>query len=269
MNRPKLDIIAVHESFVETEFGYRLSNNMRFANKNLADVDNDTWQELLGNDVNNLNHMPVTYGLARGFVDITNRVGPGHLNDKDTELLLLAAIVHDEAEAIIGDISYGDKTGHDEDLEYEAFKDYINEFHPDYTEEVRDLILKAYKEVVRDSESRLGRMFNAIEKIGYLRTALRAFDNREGGGLPDKLNDSMHYLTIDVLLNIVSSITEYSKDYEPVTYFLNFHSVKITNAFESVGIEDFYYYKPEEQEAKATKFYKAHFDWMMWLSRKK
>jgi len=60
----------------------------------------------LGADVNNLTHLTLTYGLARSFVLHQEEADPNFLTNQEKETLLTAALIHDWAEAIVGDLSW-------------------------------------------------------------------------------------------------------------------------------------------------------------------
>ena len=165
------EVYEIHRSFSDTEFGDKLADNVRYDKYRPDHILKKEWTELLGADVNNLTHMPLTYGLARAFINHTRVHQSDLMNESEEKLLLIAALSHDWAESITTDISFGDKTVLDDEEEQAAFERYLVSF---YQGKDFELVDQARREIVFDHDSKLGEILNAIERIGYLRTALRA-----------------------------------------------------------------------------------------------
>lgn len=196
------DYLAIHEGFSATEFGQALGTSVRYEKFKPVGVSNQRWIELLGPDVDNLAHLVSTYELTQDFISSTETQQPTELSPKDKAILKVAAITHDWAEAVpaIGDTSYSDKTEHHEKLEREAFAEHLDNFYPDATPEVAELISDATREVTFNCESRLGRIFNAVERIGYLKTAMRASEHLAEGTAPG-CADGLCWLVADIVSN--------------------------------------------------------------------
>lgn len=151
----------LNEVFANSDYGRILENNIRFGDFKPEYISNQIWEQLLGDDVNNLRHMQDTYKLTRRFM----RAG-----DIGSELLKLTAITHDWGEAIVGDIALPDKEANP-DLsitEAEAFRAIAKELlgHDSYIlDEVPDVLW---------GEHELSEPFRVIEFIGYCRTGIRA-----------------------------------------------------------------------------------------------
>jgi hypothetical protein len=224
--------------------------------------------ELLGADVNNLTHLTLTYGLTQDFIRVAEKLQPGYLDDEDEELLQIAALIHDWAEAIVGDISFGDKTATNEVEEQAAFAAHLAEF---YTGDATELINKARTEIVFDhaGENKLSRVFNAIERVGYLRTALRASGHVANGAAPD-CEDGLRWLVADVLSQQPAALIHHAETLLPVEQYLQNQSEVISGAFaltEYSGSEVFDNYPPEQREAKRAQFQQSYLAWQEWSAR--
>lgn len=257
------DVFAIHEAFAATEHGEILANKIRYEKYNLAQLANEEWIGLLGADVNNLTHMPLTYGLAKSFIRETEREGAVYLNEADQLLLKVAAIIHDQGESIVGDISFGDKTEDDEAEEKLQFEQNLESFCPGATIEMKKLIVRARDEVVFDSTTKVGKVFNAIERVGYIRTALRAsthVQNETAGNA----EPGLRWIIADVFSNQPVKLIEYAGEYPAVRNYLLHQRDKITAAFGVVKPEDFENYGAN-QRVKETQFQEAYIAWQGWL----
>lgn len=148
----------LNRRFSDSDYGLKLEENVRFGDFKPDYIDNDIWEYLLGDDVNNLRHMAYTYELTKRFAQ-AERIG--------NELLKLTAITHDWGEAVVGDVALPDKdlSGPDE-AEANAYRQIAYEIAPDYD-------LSQVPEVLW-GEHELTEPFNAIEYMGYCQTGLRA-----------------------------------------------------------------------------------------------
>lgn len=143
--------------------------------------------------------MPLTYGIARAFINHAREKQPDLLSEDEEKLLLIAAISHDWAESITSDISLGDKTVADEEDERAAFEENLASF---YKGDDFELVDQARREIVFDHSSKLGELLNAIERIGYLRTALRANQVINQGVSDVYLDAGLKWLVFDVMSNL-------------------------------------------------------------------
>lgn len=155
----------LHQIFSESDFGKTLGGNIRFSDFKPVDIDNDTWVEVLGDDVNNLQHMPHTHRLVGRFSLAQ------HLKQEEVDILLTTAMTHDWGEAIDGDIALPFKTEADEASEQVSFRLIANDLLGKYEgEELSDMVWK----VLNKDDKELGDKFRAIEYVGYNTTAMRA-----------------------------------------------------------------------------------------------
>ena len=231
------EVYEIHRSFSDTEFGDKLADNVRYDKYRPDHILKKEWTELLGADVNNLTHMPLTYGLARAFINHTRVHQSDLMNESEEKLLLIAALSHDWAESITTDISFGDKTVLDDEEEQAAFERYLVSF---YQGKDFELVDQARREIVFDHDSKLGEILNAIERIGYLRTALRADQLLRNGVGDSELQQGLQWLVFDVLSNLQSKeapdqpprLLELRK-YYPVAAYIESLKDRIEAAFDT------------------------------------
>ncbi len=256
-------LITIYTCFANTKHGRRLANEIRYARYNNANVSNQEWVNLLGSDVNNLSHMLVTACLTEDFCSITQKYQPGFLSEKERALLSVAAVIHDQGEAIIGDITYSDKNNKHEVQEEQAFKKFQDEFSPNLPFEIKEQITLARSQVVFNSHTKLGKAFNAIERIGYLRTALRAeflLESKKAGNSAPGLR----WLVADVLTNQICQLVKYSKTYVAVNKYLADNNVRISRAFSSIRAEDFASYSKDQKSESVEALNDAQVIWSKW-----
>lgn len=258
-------IFDAYTAFRETSYGETLSNNIRYEKYNLSGLSKEAWVDLLGSDVNNLIHMALTYGLAKDFIKTTEASEPGYFSEEEKILLQLAALIHDQGEALTGDISYGDKTDNDEAEELRLFTDNASAFSGSISQELKALVVKARDEVVFDKGSRLGKMFNAIERVGYLRTALRV-DARVHADKDVPYTGGLRWLTADVLSNQPLALIGYAEEYPAVNTYLRNQQSAITEAFLGITPEVFLHYGDKAEE-KTKAFVESLTAWSDWTNR--
>lgn len=261
--------MAIHTAFAQTEHGQRLASRVRYEKYKPAEVGNEQWVALLGADVNNLTHLTLTYGLTRSLIARLGESDPGMLTPEEEQTLQTAALIHDWAEAIVGDISFGDKTAEDEAEERRQLIGNLNTFFPGGSDEAVPYLTAAIQEVIFAPETKLGRLFNAIERVGYVRTALRAAQHAAEGAAPE-CREGFRWIVADVLSNQPAKLMEYAVELVPVRDFLLNQRQAITTAFDLVSKEVFQNYEPERQTLKEAEFtgqYQAWHDWLATVDR--
>ena len=100
---------------------------------------------------------------------------------EDERLLITACYVHDLGELMVGKLGVGDVAGYskteaDQDVERVVFY-AIMEGVSEGSE--KELMVKAYEEVERDRDSRLGKVFAVVEYIRYLENAIKAIEGEK------------------------------------------------------------------------------------------
>jgi hypothetical protein len=250
------DIAGIHSAFAETEYGRRAAESIRYERYNLEGSSHEEWVALLGPDVNGLTHGPLTRQLAKSFIRHSQYLQPGLLNDSEEMLLEVTAIAHDWGEAIkgIGDTTYSDNTDEKKNKEKAELLANLDSFYEGGTDDVRELILTGIQEVAFNSggNEKLARVFNAIERVGYVRTALRAAEVINSGQYPEH-DAGLRWLIADVFANQIAKLDEYAGDYAVVDlYLINQHHV-ISEAFKMIGYEEFLNYENETQRSQKIK----------------
>jgi hypothetical protein len=251
------DILSAYHAFADTEHGQELAGRGRWQRFNVAGLDTAEWQGLLGADVNNLLHMHVTYGIARRFLDRYD--GP----EVDEGLIKLAAITHDVGECIIGDIPFPDKTDDDEAAEKAAIQERMEAFFPGLDEPMVENLTEAFETVVFDKNSKEGRLFNAVEHMGYLRMALLARKRAERVTDPN-VRAGLRWLVTDVLIRQPIVLSMYASDYRPVHDFLSANAHTITRAYMEAENGDFKLYDAAAQSDHISDFNVQRATWLQW-----
>jgi len=187
LNRLEIGPIELNRLFSESEYGKKLGSGTRFGFFKPQATTNEEWEKILGVDVNNLKHLRLSYGLARAFTKYSENLPESwvgeipedaRFNDEERADLELAAIIHDWGESITGDITYDHKSLEDSEKESEAFKEILTQVFADrLTPELTRKIEHLLSDVIlpKEHNSKLSRAFNAIERAGYFRTAIRSW----------------------------------------------------------------------------------------------
>lgn len=267
----------IHEIFSKTKYGKKLNDQIRFSDF-VEEDERDEWEQILGVDVNNLKHMLLMYGLTRFFLRYSAKE---EFSPEEQEILLLTSIIHDWPEAIGGDISQPHKTKEDEERERELLPRMINEilltpFSSEITEpslsttvqgpiDLHNNIQMAI-ETAFDKGSTLGKVFNVIERIGYLRTALHAWQQSNSGKLPEDLNYRLKRLANEVMIYDIENLISDSHIYPAVGIFLAKAQGVISDAFNNMPNTVFNDYAEEEREGKRIQFNDAKEAWEKYLT---
>lgn len=258
------DYLAIHDSFAATEHGRALAEQVRYNKYRPPGTSKERWEELLGPDVNNLDHLVDTYHLSCAFIRQTDRLQPGLLSQRDKAVLKVTAVIHDWGESILPDINYFEKTEADELAEQQAFVDNLKSFYPSGDAKTYEIIEEALAEIVFDRESRLGSMFNIIERIGYMRTCLRADRHARESTAPD-CEDNLRWLAAAVLSSDHSTHLILSGDGLRATHdFLDLREPDITEALEAVDPDVFSRHEPDQATVRIQGLTQAQTVWRAW-----
>jgi hypothetical protein len=257
-------LMTIHYAFAETEEGEKLASRIRYEKYKPAEVSNERWLELFGADVNNLDHMLLTRGLTRSIVRRLKQDRPGYLAPREEDVLEVAALIHDRGEASTkkGDVSYSDKTDEDNAEEMIQLAALLDRHHSEDLSDVKTLITDAL-DVVRDTETKLGLVFNTVERIGYMRTALRAAEHIKNGTAPD-CEEGLRWIVADVFGNQLKELINRIPEHPPVGTYLNNQAPSIWEAFKVVEPQTFTNYGSEQQEPKEEAFEAACREWRQW-----
>lgn len=250
----------LHRLFANTVYGQALAPRVRFGRYRPEGVSEEEWQTALGADVNNLEHMRLTYGLTRQFIKYQNMYGEDVLNREDQEDLLLAAISHDWGEAVVGDVMFDLKTQKIETDESSAIRNIIHEMFGNGGDELPARVEQVICEVVENRDTRLGQMFRVIERLGYLRTGLNAFELSREVEDPE-FKTGLEWASSNVLLNQIPSLVKVADQYPAVYLFLSEHSDLITDAFAQIPVSVFDKYDVGEDQKNFQKWSTAQCIW--------
>jgi hypothetical protein len=261
------DFLAIYEEFAMTEYGETLAESIRYGIYKPESVSKQRWVEILGPDADNLRHLISTYDLTLEFIEATEELQPGELSQRDKVVLSAGAITHDCAESVTTDINFSDKTLEHEANEQAVFHSHIERFFPDSTPEIIALIEKAAEEVVFNRHSRLGRVFNAIERIGYLRVAMRASQNL-CDGIDTECHDGLLWLVADTISNHQTThLIASGRRFPAAHHFLQIHQPELQQTFDvgySGRLTSFAKFDPERAAIKEAHFDTAQDIWDSW-----
>ncbi len=210
-------IKAIEE--IEKEHKTELESKVRYA-RYMDGETNKEWVKLLGQDVSFAGHPHVTAKIAKKFIKYDNKI-----DEKESEQLITAALIHDMGELHVdddgvGDISYDQKEIEHFTKEGEIFKRIISSIESNGT---RTYLLDVYENVARDKTTTLGKVFNAIERIGYIQTGISAYE-----GVNNKRINNWQGLTGNVFKNHIIPSVEYSSNFPYVSHFLKKNKDTIT-----------------------------------------
>jgi len=268
-----LDRQRLHDTYAQSPAGEYLSQRARYDAYRPVNTSVEEWQDLLGADVNNLDHMLVTVQVASTFLRLSrmqetpNTLAPFSIEDEND--LLLAAAIHDWGEGVEGceDITWRKKSKDDDLREKVAIKEIIKEVSTSFSGgdrdeelEVRSQLERVVDEIVFNNESRLGRAFDAIERVGYLRTAVRSWREQANVENPD-MKDALQWISADVLALHTIPLLSHSQDHFPVLTMLAQNEPYITDAFASMPDSIFEMYDEDEREKMREKFNTSRSAW--------
>jgi hypothetical protein len=207
-------------------FNDQLTTHVRYA-RFQTDESAEEWAMLLGPDVIPRTHVEVTAQIAQELVDAYERHDKP-LAQKNKQLLITAAWVHDWGELIldedsIGDISFDQKTADHEQIEIAIFDRAISELADG---EEKELLRRAYHEVVVHTGSHLSVLLNIVERVGYLRTCIRTFEGRSG-----KRITNWRGMVGNILANQIIPLLAYALDHPFVDQELTKHAATIDAMF--------------------------------------
>lgn len=213
----------IYDTFSQTKEGNILSRNIRFHAYKPQAMTNSDWEALLGDDVNNLKHLWVTYELTQRFLTLQP-----DLSVHDQEILLLTAITHDWAEAIVGDVMYYSRSAKEEEKERDQFHALLKTYAEQkiFPSALTELIKEQCLPILENRSLRLGKVFNAVERLGYLSTALNAFEKSRSQ--TKSIQGHLLCLAKSVLYNHISILVDYAAQYTKVKTFLYDNAKKIS-----------------------------------------
>ena len=263
-------LVDVHYAFAETEHGRYLGSKVRWEKYKPADVTNERWRKLLGVDADNLHHGKLMGTMARSFARQMNAAIPGYFNLVEGAVFELGGHIHDwgEADPTTGDVSFSDKVIDDTERERLICEAHINRYFPDETAAIYPLLHQALTEVIYTEDTKLGQAFNAIERVGYMRTGLRAARHVVEGTAPD-CHEGLRWLTTDTLTNQPLALIDRAGVYPPVNDYITGQKDRISEAFGIViaNPDVFLNYGEQKRRGKQMAFETNYQAWRQWRIR--
>jgi hypothetical protein len=256
----------IYQRYSESPAGQILSERTRWDRFKPENISNETWIRTLSIDADNFKHCLIVYGITDWFISKQNCSDmPVKFTDEERKLLLFTALSHDIPEGITskGDVPLEYKTNQDEQKELavieQAIIDVLNEDcnRPQIATQVKDCL-------DRNKPSKLGHAFEAIENIGYFRTAIIAWKNKDNSD--PILATNLKLLTNNVFINSIPKLTEFSKTYFPIKKYLQDRSDIISQAFE-MDQSYFKAYGPDDCNIYYQKFLSVKSIWQQWLQQ--
>ena len=238
----------LYKQFARTEHGRRLEAHIRFGPMKPAELSHADWERALGPDVNNLRHLLESLKLTQKAIAAYAQHGR-ELSLSDMELLQLAAVIHDWQEAYphIGDAMVQAKNGDTHAIEMQALREMADEIVEDAA--IRSRIDAAIDEVLMDPSSRLGEIFHAVERLGYMRTGLKAW--KRGSAIKGAFQQHFQYLSILVFRHNIPFFVEHVAAHPPIALFLAKHEPMI-DEIAALPVSELRYFPPEGIDRKAT-----------------
>lgn len=229
-NIPYSGIIPV---FFRPEVRSQLLSNLRY--ERFRSVESpQRFAYLLGDDVRFVSHPGITYNIAKRFIEAQSKSNGANetISREESDAMLTSAIIHDWGELKIDGRGHGDVTFDQHTVEHENEEESIFEKVLGWVCNIDDkeYLKKSYSEIVGNKSSKLGRMFNAIERIGYLSTALRAYSGWHGERIANWAG-----MAGNVLSNQIEPILAYSTDFVYVYQVISINSDLITQAFSDIS----------------------------------
>lgn len=222
-----ISISEIYHTFKNSRDGQHLNLEKRYG-RYIKKIDRcglfpDGSEKILGADINNLKHLRLTLGLTQS---LSRRLD---LSEEERYHLDLATIIHDMPEARCKDTTHSKKNSKVEEKEFKYMIKIAQEvLFPDDKNKA-NLIINIYKNVVKDSTTKLGEIFNAVENLGYLRTGLNAYQH-----FIDKQyfrDPSYLWITHSTLSHGLPKLIKYSNKYQPLQEYLSNQNNLITASF--------------------------------------
>lgn len=234
--------------------GNILETTPRFADFLPSFLTLDGWEEILGIDVNNLKHMDNV--REHGIWLLTHDKGKLIMSQtkRDIEIILANNQVHDVQEAPLYDLPTPQKDLH------KAFKEFEGYFAGNlmdslYQEYFSDKLLHGIHSANHDKESLYNYIFKTTEYIVFIDTSLRGWKavtspiakhftkntiknhSKDTNLSPEtvekrfeELQKNLHYMTCQVLGNIIPLLLERRKDFPSIDLFFKHYQQELKEA---------------------------------------
>ena len=282
---------SVYKIFAQTEYGKNLNKAARYNRFRPTNYSVKNWARLLGPDVNNLHHMRHSISVARWFVKTENRIMINKFSRRDALLLGITAALHDQAEAVTGDIPYGKKSKGQRTNEVKVLIAHEQVFEP----KLKGLSLTLYRKgrdkiAFGNPASDLPGAFKVIELIGFAENALcalRRVEQLSNGVTPkkaeyfgintsrdnEKVITALERLYTEVLgSGIIGQLINYGDRFPSAHTYLRRHKKQIQQGFNNVRLSTFEWYDvedpcalPGERDRRLKSHYQQKELWESWV----
>lgn len=216
IEHPEINIelyAEIHDAFKKSEAAESLKNIYRWSQFR-TDESNEEWLDALGPTAQVYSHGWTMMDYGRNFL-LWER---GRFTSDQEKTFLLGLVVHDWGEAVIngkgiGDIGAYVKTAVDEKKESVIARKVIRSL--DLSEETKQILTKAYKDVIEGGDPELHNYFKALEKAEYVLTARdvylggkwRRANGRQG------IKNEIPLVGRVLVFDLAKLIDEYAKQY--------------------------------------------------------
>ncbi|QQS19410.1 hypothetical protein IPL85_03945 [Candidatus Saccharibacteria bacterium] len=282
----------VYREFAATGFGDMLKDTPRYHRFIPDGFSTEQWERLIGPDGNNLHHMRQSIAVAAWFVDTENNIKPGTFSYKEAQELTVTAAMHDQGEAVVGDIEYGRKSRNQREKEARTLVEYEASFVP----KLGGMILTVYRRgqdiAFGDKMQKMPGAFKTVELMGFMNNTLSSLQQirrLEHAALGDRYMTllgidsdedreaaivALKRLTTEVLgSGVVGDLIECGKRFPSAQNYLQLHASQISKGMEGVLEETFGWYDKEdpgatsgERRRRLEKFHQQKNLWRVWIA---
>ncbi len=226
----EIPAMELHRAYARSEYGIKLAQNTRYTPYKPESVSNAEWKHLLGADVNNLDHLGLSIGLARNFLDHcanprSNWEGrpippEAQLTSEDQNDVVVTLGMHDWAEVIVGDIPYHQKSKSDAELELELLPHIIHDVLRSIESNIKtEPIIEKVVNILNKQNRKLHPVVDAIERQGYMRTSLRSARVMNRPGLDEERSTGLKGVAVTGPYHFIE-LREYGEIYPATDAFL-------------------------------------------------
>lgn len=184
-DQEEIPLRFLYKKMEQTEHGQRLQVSPRWSRFKEENTSLDEWVRLIGRNGNNLEHMLFIYNRTKLAIKsvLLNDEHEISFQKSDIQPFLIAALIHDLAEAVVGDIPLPDKTNEHEEEEKQVFRVLIKDLldkkeNSDCPVHICSVTQERVINILF-GEDRLSKLFHMVEVSAYLTDAKRAWQSRK------------------------------------------------------------------------------------------
>jgi hypothetical protein len=211
------------ERYAQSPDGHILVKGVRYSPYKPPSMSDEQWKKENGIDICNLKHGWLQGMMALNFAQESN----GYFTPREKIVLSATGFAHDFGESQVGDINFHHKTQADEDLELKILRTILDNL---YGEDIDSSWFDDIIETLADKTTKTGLAFNMVEKVGYTRTGINAFERSKKRTDPE-LAASLENMGIGVTSNQVADLVRNRQTFPTVQNFLQARSRSIHDVF--------------------------------------